>query len=115
VRDYKAMSDTDVLTGTRNREALARYTWSPYMHNPKLKNRLHRINIPTLFLWGTKDRIVTPDYGRAYSTLVPGARFELVEAAGHLPHVEQPDVFAKKILGFVDSARAAAPLVGAHT
>ena len=112
-RDYKAMSDADVLTVTRNREAFARFTWSPYMHDPKLKNRLHRIDVPTLVLWGAQDRIVSQDYGRAYSNLVPGARFELIEAAGHLPHVEQPAHFASKVLGFVDQARLTAPVVGA--
>ena len=43
----------------RNREADARFAWSPYMHNPKLKGRLHRIRMPTLLLWGTADRILT--------------------------------------------------------
>ena len=37
------------------------------MHNPKLKNRLHRIELPTLFLWGTADRILTEPYGRAFA------------------------------------------------
>src|ERR1700692_270088 len=52
-RDYKAMAAADVRTIARNREAPARYGWSPYLHNPQLKGRLHRIRIPTLFLWGT--------------------------------------------------------------
>ena len=53
-RDYKAMPEDDVRIVARNREATARYGWSPYMHDPKLKGRLHRIRIPTLFLWGTR-------------------------------------------------------------
>jgi pimeloyl-ACP methyl ester carboxylesterase len=58
-RDYKAMAEEDVRIVARNREASARYGWSPYMHDPKLKTRLHRIRIPTLFLWGSADRILT--------------------------------------------------------
>jgi pimeloyl-ACP methyl ester carboxylesterase len=84
------------------------------MHDPKLKNRLHRINVPTLILWGAADRIVLPGYGRAYSAAVPRSQFELIEKAGHLPHVEQPDAFASKVLRFVERDRAAGPLVGAH-
>jgi pimeloyl-ACP methyl ester carboxylesterase len=114
VRDYKSMSDAAVLTVTRNRETLARFAWSPYMHDPKLKNRLHRINVPTLFLWGAADRIVSRDYGRAYSAAVPGSRFELIEKAGHLPHVEQPHFFASKVLNFVERDRTTGPLLGAH-
>ena len=71
------------------------------MHDPKLKGRLHRIRIPTLFLWGTHDRILTQDYGRAYCAAIPGARFEPIDRAGHFPHEEQPDQFAEKIFAFV--------------
>ena len=101
VKDYKSMSHADVLATAQNRESLARFTWSPYMHNPKLRNRLHRIGVPTLFLWGAKDRIVSADYGRNYCAAVPGARFELIDDAGHLPHIEQPNIFAAKILDFI--------------
>ena len=99
-RDYKAMAEADVRIVARNREATARYGWSPYMHDPKLKGRLHRIRIPTLFLWGTADRILTEDYGRAYCAAIPGARFETIERAGHYPHIEQPDAFARAVFGF---------------
>jgi pimeloyl-ACP methyl ester carboxylesterase len=102
VRDYKAMADADVRTVARNREATARYAWSPYMHNPKLKGRLHRIRIPTLFLWGAADRVLPESYGRAFCASITGARFETIERAGHYPHIEQPDVFADKVLAFIE-------------
>src|SRR5215813_2243957 len=98
--DYKTMAEADVRIVARNREASARYGWSPYMHDPKLKGRLHRIRIPTLFLWGTADRILTEAYGRAYCAAIPGARFETIERAGHYPHIEQPDEFARRIAAF---------------
>jgi pimeloyl-ACP methyl ester carboxylesterase len=103
VRDYKAMPVAAVTAIARNREALGRYGWQPYMHDPKLKGRLHRIRIPTLFLWGTHDRILTETYGRAYCAAIPGARFELIDKAGHFPHVEQPQVFADRVLAFAAS------------
>jgi len=102
-RDYKTMPEADVRTVARNREATARYAWSPYMHDPKLKGRLHRIRIPTLMLWGTHDRVLSESYGRAYCDAIPGARFEPIERAGHLPHVEQPEEFADKVFAFIDS------------
>jgi pimeloyl-ACP methyl ester carboxylesterase len=101
-RDYKAMADADVRAAARNREATARYAWSPYMHDPKLKGRLHRIKIPTLFLWGDSDRILSEPYGRAYAGLIPGARFETVAKAGHFPHLEQPEEFARRIHAFME-------------
>ena len=77
-RDYKNLPEAEALIAARNREATARLAWSPYMHNPKLKRRLHRIDIPTLFLWGAADRVLSEPYGRAYCAMIPGARFETI-------------------------------------
>ena len=99
-RDYAAMPEADVRVVARNREATARYGWSPYMHDPKLRSRLHRIRIPTLLLWGAADRLLSEAYGRAYCAAIPGARFEPIERAGHFPHIEQPDDFARRIFAF---------------
>jgi pimeloyl-ACP methyl ester carboxylesterase len=99
--DYKTLPLEQVLPASRNREATARYAWSPYMHDPKLRGRLRRIRIPTLVLWGRNDRIVSESYGRAYAAAIPGARFELIERAGHFPHLEQPEKFADRIFAFV--------------
>ncbi len=99
--DYAAKPDAELKIVARNREATARYAWSPYMHDPKLKGRLRRIRIPTLVLWGDKDRFTSPDYGRAYADAIPGARFELIERAGHFPHLERPDAFARATLAFI--------------
>jgi pimeloyl-ACP methyl ester carboxylesterase len=97
------MSDDDARILFRNREAVALFGWSPYMHNPKLKYQLHRIDVPTLVLWGESDRIVTESYGRAFAGAIPDSVFETIPAAGHFPHVEQPDVFAQRIRAFADA------------
>ena len=99
-RDYPARSEDEVTVAARNRETAAIYTWSPYMHDPKLKGRLHRIRIPTLVLWGTADRLAGESYGRAFAAAVPDARFEAIAGAGHFPHIEQPKVFAERVLAF---------------
>ena len=97
-RDYSNMPESAVLAAARNREGTARVAWSPYMHNPKLKARLRRIDVPTLILWGTADRVVlNPDYGHTFAAAIPGARLETIERAGHYPHIEQPDEFAREV------------------
>jgi pimeloyl-ACP methyl ester carboxylesterase len=101
-RDYKTMPDDALRAIARNREATARYAWSPYMHDPKLKSRLRRINIPTLMLWGTDDRIASESYGRAYCEAIPGACFDPIAKAGHFPHIDQPDEFARRVLAFAE-------------
>lgn len=99
--DHATISDEDALIMFRNREATALFAWSPYMYDPKLAGRLHRIRVPALVLWGASDRIVSPDYGRAYAKLIAGAQFELIDEAGHYPHLEQPELFSQKIIDFV--------------
>lgn len=99
--DFNTLSDDALVTRTRNREALCLYGWHPYMYNPQLKRWLHRISVPTLVLWGASDGIVCPDYGRAYSELIPGARFELIEQAGHHPEMEQPGAFVDRVTAFL--------------
>jgi pimeloyl-ACP methyl ester carboxylesterase len=101
-RDYKSLPPVEVLAAARAREATARFAWSPYFHNPRLKSRLHRVRIPTLFLWGAHDRMVGEAYGRAYCAMIPGARFETIARAGHFPHQEQPEIFANRVLAFMD-------------
>ncbi len=71
------------------------------MHNPKLRYRLHRIDVPTLLLWGASDGVVSVTYAEAYRQMIPGAALVVIPEAGHLPHVEQPDVVLQHVLAFV--------------
>src|SRR5262249_15753711 len=98
---FDAMEDADLVPYARNRDALCLYTWNPLLYTPQLKGWLRRIDVPTLVLWGAFDAIVSPDYGRAYAKLIPGARFELIENAGHQPEIEQPARFVTHVAGFM--------------
>ena len=98
--DLDALSDDDLVIRARNREALCLYGWNPYMYNPQLKRWLSRITVPTLVVWGASDGIVRPSYGRAYSSLIPQSRFELIERAGHHPEIEQARVFVDTVVKF---------------
>jgi pimeloyl-ACP methyl ester carboxylesterase len=100
--DPNAMSDDELVVRARNWEAACLYGWHPYMYNPQLKRWLRRITTPTLVVWGASDGIVKPSYGRVYSALIPGARFELIERAGHHPEIEQADTFADVVGRFLD-------------
>jgi len=100
--DYTKLSEDELTVIARNREATALYAWEPYFHNPKLKQRLHRVTVPTLLLWGVDDRFVGHAYyGAAYRSAIPGARLELVERAGHFPHLEQPEAVVERIREFL--------------
>lgn len=100
-RDFGAMPERELTVVARNNESFARFCWDPCLHNPKLKRRLHRVRVPTLFVWGEHDGIVTPDYGKAFSRMIPQAKFAIVKQAGHYPHLEQPNEFLTLVQGFL--------------
>jgi pimeloyl-ACP methyl ester carboxylesterase len=100
-RDFTTMPEDQLSVVARNRESFARFGWEPYLHNPRLKQRLHRITAPTLLIWGESDGIVTPQYGEAYRSLIPGARLAVIPQAGHLPHIEQPQAFLAELRRFL--------------
>jgi pimeloyl-ACP methyl ester carboxylesterase len=77
-----------ILAG--NRAALAAYG-GRLMADPSLAARLGGITAPTLVVWGEADRIVTPAYGKEYAAAIPGAKFTVLPAAGHLPLLETPE------------------------
>jgi len=103
--DFTRLPDGELAAIVRGREAFALYGWKPYMHNPRLKHWLHRIDRPTLLLWGAEDRIVTPAYGESWRRAIPNARLELIASAGHFPHWEQPEAFVDKLTAFVEGNR----------
>ncbi len=101
VFDYPSMPNSKLEVVARNRETTARFCWEPYMHHPRLYRRLHRIDVPTLVVWGEKDGIVTTTYGKAYAKAIPGAKFVAIPKAAHFPHVEAPDRFMKEVGNFI--------------
>jgi pimeloyl-ACP methyl ester carboxylesterase len=101
---YSELPAQAVETIARERQATAHYAWRPYLHNPALKRWLHRIDVPTLLLWGEADRFAAPAYGRKLAEQIPGATFELIPNAGHLPHIEQSNRVVKALEAFAAHA-----------
>ncbi|MGD7705928.1 alpha/beta fold hydrolase [Microlunatus sp. Y2014] len=56
-----------------------------------LRPQLCRISCPTLFIQGDKDVGVAPKHTRAAASLVPGARLEMIEGAGHWVQRQEPE------------------------
>jgi pimeloyl-ACP methyl ester carboxylesterase len=63
---------------------------------------LGRLTAPTLFLWGDKDPLGTPDDGRRLVARMPNARLEVVRDASHLVWLDQPDACAEAVTAFLD-------------
>jgi pimeloyl-ACP methyl ester carboxylesterase len=92
----------------RNRMTTAKLVWQPRSHDPHLQKWLHRIDVPTLLIWGEHDRLFPKDYAFAYQRLIPGSKVVIIPDCGHLPEVEKADVFAAELESFIGAMRIAA-------
>ena len=99
--NYAAMSARQLEELARERTMLAHYGWRPYLHNPGLKRWLHRVDLPTLVLWGEADRFAKPSYGQSLASALPAAELLLIEDAGHYPEIEQSEAVIRAIDAFV--------------
>jgi pimeloyl-ACP methyl ester carboxylesterase len=99
--NYAALSDRELETLARERQMLAHYGWRPYLHNPSLKRWLHRVDLPTLVLWGDADRFVLPSYGQSLASALPAADLKMIQGAGHYPEIEQSQAVIHAIDAFV--------------
>lgn len=61
------------------------------------------LRLPTLGIAGSEDGSTPPDLVRETAELVPGAQFELIRGAGHLPCVEKPEDYAAILTAFLKS------------
>ena len=63
--------------------------------------RINKLNIPKLILWGKEDAVLPYHYGQKIHALVPNARFEVFENCGHVPQFEEPEKFNQLVVSFI--------------
>jgi len=98
----QAPSEKEAEIQLINRFAAARLGWEPRWFNPALERWLHRIEVPTLVLWGDNDKFLPRQYAEVWQKNVPQVTVDVIPQCGHLPHVEKAELTARKILAFVD-------------
>lgn len=81
--------------------AAAKFSWP--IPDKGLRKRIHRITAPTLLLWGERDGIVPNVYAGEFQSLIAGSRMETIAASAHMPHVEQPEAWARAVTSFLDA------------
>ena len=59
------------------------------------------VPIPTLIVWGTKDRMIPVGHAKAAGKAFVGSQVELFEGAGHFPHLDDPGRFAQVLEAFI--------------
>jgi pimeloyl-ACP methyl ester carboxylesterase len=99
-RRLELLGSADPRLLVRNRSTVVRLAY-PHFVNPELAKWLHRIDVPTLLVWGENDGLVPPRFGAAWRDLVPGATLVVIPQAGHAPFEEQPDAFLAAFADFL--------------
>jgi pimeloyl-ACP methyl ester carboxylesterase len=96
--DMEALKDFYI--GTQRRLAMAGKILFP-IPNRRLSKRLYRLTAESLVLWGASDRLIVPAYAERWKTLIPHARVEVIEGAGHMLPYEQPERFVRAVTAFL--------------
>jgi len=62
---------------------------------------LKQIENETLIIWGKDDKLFPVEYGEAAAKIIPNAKLHLIQDAGHLPLMDQPEIFNKTLDDFL--------------
>jgi pimeloyl-ACP methyl ester carboxylesterase len=65
----------------------AKFAWP--LPDKGLSKRIHRIEAPTLVVWGEQDALISSAYAAEFGRLIPHSRVEVVDECGHIPQLEQ--------------------------
>jgi pimeloyl-ACP methyl ester carboxylesterase len=95
-------------TMLKNRATVAKLSWQPRSHDPHLPKWLHRIDVPTLVIWGDHDKSFPNEHARAYHQAIPGSQLVMIPKCGHVPQIEQPDEFVAALESFIGARKRAA-------
>jgi pimeloyl-ACP methyl ester carboxylesterase len=63
--------------------------------------------VPTLIIWGSRDRVIPAAHGRRAHAEMPGSYFLEIPEAGHFPQLDRPRELVEAIVKFVDSTEPA--------
>jgi pimeloyl-ACP methyl ester carboxylesterase len=88
------------------------YTIQSFLNNPALASellddKLSKIRVPTLVVWGKQDQIVPFSSGEKYAAGIPGARLVAFDKCGHIPKAEKTADFVAAVVAFLDTSATA--------
>lgn len=98
-------AQADPVVTARHRAAVARLAGEPLLHDPQLPFWLHRIDVPTLLVWGERDEIIPFPCAELYRRGIPAAELLALPETGHALAQERPDEVAARLEAFFAAAR----------
>lgn len=100
-QDEKAQLEAYLLR-MQHLSAAGKFLWP--IPDKGLKKRIHRINAPTLILWGQSDGLTPVAYAQEFQQRIAGARVSIMPRCGHMPMYEDPAAFVSTVATFLKSA-----------
>jgi pimeloyl-ACP methyl ester carboxylesterase len=106
---YSSLSDRD----TRN--AFLRTLRSVVDYRGQAVSALSKLHLtaqmPVMFVWGDKDKIIPVAHGYAAHEALPGSRLEIMPGLGHFPHVESPAAVVELLEDFITTSERRSALI----
>ena len=106
---YSSLSDRD----TRN--AFLRTLRSVVDYRGQAVSALSKLHLtaqmPVMFVWGDKDKIIPVAHGYAAHEALPGSRLEIMPGLGHFPHVEAPAAVVELLEDFITTSERRSALI----
>lgn len=99
-----AAPDLDaIIAAYREATSLARFSWVPFLSDPKLERRLRRITAPALVVAPSDDRVIPVEHAKRYAERIAGAKYAEVPDCGHAMYFEKPEQFASAVTSFLSA------------
>lgn len=68
-----------------------------------IEDLLPRVGAPTLVLWGDRDTKAPRPLSEQIAAEIPGAQMVVIDGAGHLSNIDNPEGFVGEVTGFLDT------------
>jgi pimeloyl-ACP methyl ester carboxylesterase len=66
-----------------------------------ITKKLQSIMPPTMIIWGADDPVIPIQHADEFVAAIADCRFFRMDNCGHTPYVQEPEIFASKVLDFV--------------
>jgi pimeloyl-ACP methyl ester carboxylesterase len=100
-RELAARAGEELDIELQNRTGLARLAWTPRMASVQLPHWLHRIDVPTLLVWGTQDRVVPVACADIFRQRIPKVDYVPLPDCGHAIGFERGAEVAARMVQFM--------------
>ncbi len=104
-RGYQSLSNADARSAFIQ---TLRSVIDPTGQRVNASDRLYlAAKMPSLIIWGRRDRIIPVEHAEPAHEAMPGSRLELFDESGHFPHLDDPVRFARTLERFLDETEPA--------